>query len=232
MAYITAEEVAVIRTDLKKAFPYVKFAVRREHSSSVNVVILKAPFNFDFSSPRRSYQGKQYFDVNHHWIDRSDEDRQRTATDDDGNSNRLGDHEAYVFLRAVKEIVTKKWWDKSDVQSDYFHTAFYYDIKVGSWEKPFEQTVRPEGLDVLTEKEDNIEVLRDLDLATVALAKTQSIVANALLNADLVGSAEVENIKSLNELIETLDTKILMIYKRLSLPGVQMVPISEFKVLA
>ena len=161
MAYITAEDVAEIRNDLKKAFPYVKFAVRRQHSTSVNVVILKAPFSFDFSSPRRSYQGKQYFDVNHHWIDRDDEDRQRTATDDDGNSTRLGDHEAYVFLRAVKAIITKKWWDESDVQSDYFNTAFYYDIKVGSWDKPFEKTERPEGLKPLTEKEDLIQEVVD-----------------------------------------------------------------------
>ena len=30
------------------------------------------------------------------------------------------------------------WFDKSDIQSDYFHVAWYIDINVGKWDKPYE----------------------------------------------------------------------------------------------
>ena len=29
-----------------------------------------------------------------------------------------------------------KWFDKSDSMIDYFHTAWYNDIKIGGWDKP------------------------------------------------------------------------------------------------
>ena len=31
-----------------------------------------------------------------------------------------------------------KWFDKSDSMVDYFHTAWYNDIKIGDWNKPYE----------------------------------------------------------------------------------------------
>jgi len=32
------------------------------------------------------------------------------------------------------------WFDKSDIQSDYFHTAYYIDVNVGQWDKPYIKT--------------------------------------------------------------------------------------------
>jgi hypothetical protein len=29
------------------------------------------------------------------------------------------------------------WFDESDSMTDYFHTAFYTDINVGRWNKPY-----------------------------------------------------------------------------------------------
>ena len=29
------------------------------------------------------------------------------------------------------------WFDKSDIMTDYFHTAFYIDINIGRWDKPY-----------------------------------------------------------------------------------------------
>ena len=31
-----------------------------------------------------------------------------------------------------------KWFDKTDAMIDYFHTAWYNDIKIGDWNKPAE----------------------------------------------------------------------------------------------
>ena len=30
-----------------------------------------------------------------------------------------------------------KWYDKSDAMVDYFDTAYYIDINIGKWNKPY-----------------------------------------------------------------------------------------------
>lgn len=44
------------------------------------------------------------------------------------------------FLNEVLDTIkiSGGWFDKSDIQSDYFHTAFYIDIKIGKWDKPYQ----------------------------------------------------------------------------------------------
>ena len=29
------------------------------------------------------------------------------------------------------------WFDKSDIMTDYFHTAYYMNINIGRWDKPY-----------------------------------------------------------------------------------------------
>lgn len=29
------------------------------------------------------------------------------------------------------------WFDKSDIMTDYFHTAYYMEVNVGKWDKPY-----------------------------------------------------------------------------------------------
>jgi len=50
------------------------------------------------------------------------------------------------FTGKVKEFFTElfqamkgnKWYDNSDIQVDYFDTAYYMDVNVGQWDKPYE----------------------------------------------------------------------------------------------
>ena len=50
------------------------------------------------------------------------------------------------FEGTAKKFLTKllaamkgdKWFDKSDSMVDYFHTAWYNDIKIGAWDKSVE----------------------------------------------------------------------------------------------
>jgi hypothetical protein len=30
-----------------------------------------------------------------------------------------------------------EWYDRSDAMTDYFDTAYYIDVNVGSWNKPY-----------------------------------------------------------------------------------------------
>lgn len=39
--------------------------------------------------------------------------------------------ELYEAMKAAN------WFDKSDIMTDYFHTAYYIDINVGKWDTPY-----------------------------------------------------------------------------------------------
>ena len=55
-------------------------------------------------------------------------------------------HEHYTgtALAFLSEIIpamkSADWYDDSDAQVDYFNTAYYYDVNVGSWNKPYNLT--------------------------------------------------------------------------------------------
>lgn len=44
---------------------------------------------------------------------------------------------ALEYLQKAKQIMYVDHWDESDSQSDYFHCAYYVDMKVGKWNKVY-----------------------------------------------------------------------------------------------
>jgi len=44
---------------------------------------------------------------------------------------------ALEYLEKAKAIMHVDHWDKSDIQSDYFNCAYYVNISVGRWNKPY-----------------------------------------------------------------------------------------------
>jgi len=64
-----------------------------------------------------------HFQVNEHWI----------------ADNYTG--KALAFLTELKDAMQgPDWYDKSDIQTDYFDISWYIDINIGSWDKPFQLT--------------------------------------------------------------------------------------------
>ena len=129
MAYITTAEVTEIRNALKEDFgPDLKFSVKKHAHSSINVVIKKG--NVDFSEIMR---------------DRINGDTPGTVSVNHYHLHQYGKF-AKLFEKIDKVIKTaparaeggREWLDKSDAMVDYFHTAFYYNISVGTWNKPYE----------------------------------------------------------------------------------------------
>ncbi len=59
MPYISTEHVANIRKELKNEFPEIKFSIRRENYSSVNVHIMESPYKFS----------KNYEQINHFYTE-------------------------------------------------------------------------------------------------------------------------------------------------------------------
>ena len=121
MAYISADDVKAIRTELKQAFPTWKFAVRKGSGSlSVDVTILQGTARFD---------GNTNSQVNPYWIEQHWKDEQDRAA-----LTKINE----IMHNAPGRAGGKVYFDESDIQSDYFHTAFYTHLSIGSWDKAYE----------------------------------------------------------------------------------------------
>ena len=119
MAYISTEEVKVIREELKKNFPSRlgwKLSIVRRDYLSLSISIIQAPFEL------RNDQNNDYEQVNKYWIER----RENT--------------QSIPVLKKIFEIANKKNYDRSDVQSDYFDVGYYLNISIGHFGKPFTPT--------------------------------------------------------------------------------------------
>jgi hypothetical protein len=126
MAYISAEDVKAIRVELKEKFPKWKFSVRKSSGSlAVDVTILQGTESFDdhFSN------GRRYAQVNQYWI----KDHFKDA----------GECKAIEMINEIMHNAPgraggKVFFDHSDAQTDYFHTAFYTHLSIGRWDQDYE----------------------------------------------------------------------------------------------
>ena len=51
------------------------------------------------------------------------------------------DGDAKAFLtEAFKALKSADWYDESNAMIDYFNIAYYVDINIGKWDKPYELT--------------------------------------------------------------------------------------------
>ena len=65
----------------------------------------------------------KYIQVNEHWIE----------------ENYSG--KCKEFLLELKAAMHgPDWYDRSDIQTDYFDTSWYVDINIGLWNKPYQLT--------------------------------------------------------------------------------------------
>ena len=129
MAYINAAEVKAIRNELKKELPQYKFGVRKGSGGhSVEVTFVKGPAFEKFETYDR-YQGEfkevdlneGYHQVNHYWVKES-----------------AGEANAPVMEKVIEIIKTAPmkaggdaWYNNSDIMTDYFDVAYYFDINIG-----------------------------------------------------------------------------------------------------
>ena len=129
MAYISKEDVAAIRAELKQAFPKWKFAVRKGSGSlSVDVAIMQGTCAFTDAFDN-SYNGKRYAQVNNYWIDSNYQDLEERAV-----LNKINEIMHNAPGRANPD---RKYFDHSDAMTDYFHTAFYTHLAIGQWDKEY-----------------------------------------------------------------------------------------------
>lgn len=116
MAYISTEEVARIRAEVKAAFPKYKFSISRHHCSEVLVYLMSA----DFDAPANEQ-------INHYYLSDYSADIQR------------------VFSK-VEEIVegVKVNYDSNagDMSADYPNYNYFKHYEIGKWNKHYEKKVK------------------------------------------------------------------------------------------
>ena len=120
MAYLNKDQVKQTREALRVAFPDFKFLVRRGNGGygSINVSIMSGPVDFgDLDMPKS---------VNPYHVGTLFEDHQ------------VGFLEAVI--KVIKYGTDRQWYDNSDPMTDYFDTAFYLDVELGRWQKPYQKT--------------------------------------------------------------------------------------------
>ena len=116
MAYISNEEIKVIRAELKTLLSVKegwKVSIIRENHSVVNVTILEAPYEL------RNDVEKSYEQTNPYYLKERKNEKSRE------------------ILQKISDIVNKTNFDDSDLQSDYHHVGFYFHLNLGRWDKPF-----------------------------------------------------------------------------------------------
>ncbi len=121
MSYISTTDVKKIRVALKNEFgKKLKFGVRKSPSChSVGVTIKSGTVDFS-DIMRNTYDQVQ---VNHYHL------------------QNYGVHKSLFekIVEIIKTAPSKKWYNNSDAMIDYFDVAFYFDLNVGEWDKPYEK---------------------------------------------------------------------------------------------
>jgi hypothetical protein len=138
MAYMNQEKkakiVAAVKPILKKYGVKGSFAVRNHSTICLNLKQGKIDFIENYidtvtpGNPRMSEDQIAYIrknkaiDVNPYWFQ---------------------DHFSGKAKQFLSEVFTNmksagQWYDRSDIQTDYFDTAYYVDVNIGNWKKPYE----------------------------------------------------------------------------------------------
>lgn len=125
MAYMNQEKKAIIAAKLKPVLK--KYGVKgtlsvRNHSSIVlNVKSGKVDFFKDYGD--REDARKFGIQVNPYWFQDHFE----------GVSKKF-------LAEAFDALKSAGYYNNSDAMTDYFDTAYYYDINIGKWNKPYALT--------------------------------------------------------------------------------------------
>lgn len=140
MAYVSQETkakiVATVKPVLKKYGLSGTFAVRNHSTLSLTLksgkidfienyikVDAEKPYARHLSSDQVTTIRKQsHLDVNPYWFHDHFSGRAKAALTE--------------IFAAIKK--GGSWFDNSDAQIDYFNTAFYIDVNVGKWNKPYQ----------------------------------------------------------------------------------------------
>ena len=134
MAYMNQEKKATISAQVKPIFKKygIKGSLAVRHHSTIVVNIKSGPLDFignaNAVQEHRRDIGRDYhlntqgyLDVNPYWY----------------QEHFTGACKAF-FTELFQAVKSAEWYNNSDAMTDYFDTAYYFDVNVGRWNKPYE----------------------------------------------------------------------------------------------
>ncbi len=140
MAYMSQETkvkiVAAVKPILKKYGLKGTFAVRNHSTIQLNLKSGKIDFieNYiqtDIDKPHAKHFAEDQIayirktksiDVNPYWFQEHFSGKAKSALT-----------EIFAAMKKAGD-----WYDESDIQTDYFNTAYYVDVNIGKWNKPYQ----------------------------------------------------------------------------------------------
>jgi len=134
MAYMNQERKAKITKMLKPIL--AKYKVKgslsvRNHST---IVLTLKSGAIDFIGNSNRVCGNDFYQVQRGF-------KPTTSGYDQVNPYWFQDHydgDAKAFLtEAFKALKSADWYDESNAMIDYFNIAYYVDINIGKWDKPY-----------------------------------------------------------------------------------------------
>lgn len=113
MAYMNQERKAVIASKIKPILK--KYGVKGSLSvrSHMSIVLTITEGSIDF--------GGKYQQVNPYWYQEHYTGKPKQFLDE-----------------VIPAMKAAGWYDNSDAMTDYFDTAYYFDINIGKWSKPYQ----------------------------------------------------------------------------------------------
>lgn len=139
MAYLSKETKKEREVEIKKVLKKyrLKGSVARNHSTLVvnisggeldllgsvqNVINQQSERRSAFPHPVGTYhQVNEFYEAE--WLREAGEDQ---AAD--------------LIEELIKAMKGDSWYDRSDIMNDYFDTAYYLEINIGKWNKPYNYT--------------------------------------------------------------------------------------------
>lgn len=137
MAYMNQEKKAKIAKLIKPLLKEygIKGSLAVRHNSTIVLNIAEGPIDFigNCDAVRKSKNIPDYNAV-----------VGRECTYLQVNTYHVDSHFSGIaaeFLnRAVNCLQSADWYDRSDIQVDYFDTAYHISINIGHWDKPYRYT--------------------------------------------------------------------------------------------
>lgn len=138
MAYMNQEKKAVIKNKLQPILKKYKMkgSLSVRNHSTIVLHLSQGPIDFigDMDEERHNRSG----------YDRLDKDALRQSYTLDVNPYWYHEHytgKSRKFLTEVFDAMkSADWYDNSDASMDYFDTAYYVDVNIGKWRKPYTLT--------------------------------------------------------------------------------------------
>jgi len=122
MAYMSQEKKAKIAALLKPVLKKygVKGSLSVRNHSTICLTVKSGKIDFFADYGDREDARKFGIDVNPYWF----------------HEHFVGKSKEFL-AKAFAALKSADWYDESDIQTDYFNTAYYFRINVGKWNKPY-----------------------------------------------------------------------------------------------